>query len=140
MAQSLIEFLQANGYTPDKKRTTAREYNEPTIEFYKSGQARLRGMENETLKYLVYHTTESGIEIFICEDKNEMKTTADAMKWRTCETTTGGDPNIRVGKPAVDFFDYLKSERPDNVIETRAGSVAWDTASTDGKRIAWEKH
>lgn len=138
MAQSLLEYLQANGYSKEEKRTTAREYNEPTIEFYKSGQARLRGIDDETLKFLVYHVNDNGIELFTCESKDEMVNTSKAMNWRTCETSQG-DPNVRVGSKATDFYNYIKETKPENHIETRAGAVAWDALEIDGKKIAWNK-
>lgn len=135
---SLLEYLNANGYTPETKKTTARDYPEPTIEFYASGQARLRGMDNDTLKYLAYHTTDNGIELFICEDKEEMKQVAQAFNWRTCETSNGA-PNIRVGKPAQRFYDYIKGQKPDNTIENRSGKVAWDTLDVEDKKLTWQE-
>jgi len=142
MATSLLEFLNANGYEKVEKRTTAREYHEPTIEFYKSGQARLRGINNETLKFLVYNVNETGIQIFTAKNKEQMVEAARAKGYRTCETSQG-DPNIRVGHKATDFYNYLKDTKPENHIETRAGAVAWDVLDTAGDETAsvftWEK-
>lgn len=139
MATSLLDYLKENGYKADEKRNTLREYDTPTIEFYKSGQARLRGMGELVLDYLVYHCTDNGIELFICKDEEEMKSTAGAMNWRTCRTATGKAPNIRVGKPAEDFFEHIATITPDNCKETQAGAVAWGKATVEGKKILWEK-
>lgn len=135
---SLLEYLKSQGYEKQEKKETLREYPEPTIEFYASGQARLRGMKNETLAFLVWHITADGVEIFKCESETEMLETAKALNWHRTATKEGKAPNMRMSE-AKQFYEIVKERKPEQHAETLAGKVAWESVSVDGKRITWEK-
>lgn len=137
-ASALLEMLKQQGYKAEEKRTTLREYPEPVIEFYKSGQARLRGMGKLSLEYLVYHVSDNGIELFVADSKAEMLEVKNAFNWRTCMTATGKTPNIRIGEQATAFYNQIVKKKPENSSITDNGGVAWDKLSVEDKRISWE--
>lgn len=130
---NLLDFLKSEGVVKETTAKTLREYDEPTIEFYKSGQARVRGIAGNKVGHLLYKVSSTGIKLYPMENSETLKAFNDYLKkqgmetLRVCETSEGkGDPNIRVGKKATDFFNYIKKTNPENCQENRAGSVAWD--------------
>lgn len=147
---SLLDFLVNEGVVKETKSKTLREYDEPTIEFYKSGQARLRGIEGDKVSHLLYKVNDNGIELFSCGSSEEVKEINKTLASRKLETmrvceTSSGDPNIRVGKKATDFFNYIKQHKPQNCQENRAGSVAWDKLEveetpTGNQNFKWNKN
>lgn len=133
-AQALIELLEAQGYTQGgEKRNTLREYKEPTIEFYASGAARLRGFNGVSLAHLVYHVDDNGIDINIVSDKEttayvKKKMGGEANGWHTTNTTKAEDPQLKAAGAFKRWYKIVSEARPQNTRETNAGMVVFDTA------------
>lgn len=101
-------------------RATAREYTEPTLEIYACGQLRLRGIVEDKVNNIIYDITRAGVKIYPLPTSDLAKELASKFNYKRC-ITTEGDPNMRAGKLAREFYELLANLYPEKVNSTGAG-------------------
>lgn len=122
----LMELLKSQGIQQGEKKRTAKNYTEPTIEFYKSGGVRLRGVSKELAsRPLVFKVTAQGILFFTAETSAQAKATAEQMGIQAYTGKERENPNIKLGASITQgFYQNIKAHSPDMVKETGNGGVA----------------
>lgn len=107
-AFNLNAFLTDNGFANGKKSTT-RIVDKPTIEFYRGGGVRIRGVSGLLRSAAIYKVTDNGIVFIFSDDREGMKKTASEIKARihAPEINKGGVPNIKFSG-SKRFFEKLE--------------------------------
>lgn len=111
--EELLQALKASGVVKNTA-TTAKEYTEPTLEVYKSGGLRLRGItaeEQDKVKSGSYYTiTANQFMLFASGDIEQARKAKRAYnQGGTYNTKQGGDANISTAQ-AVKLYAKLPKE------------------------------
>lgn len=138
----LLDILTAQG-VQGTKRTTLREYNEPTIELYKGGGVRIRGVEGvDNTTPLVFTFTENGIKLFTAASKEQAREIAKKLNLQVHCSEVAGDVNIK-SVASIKFFNHIEEHDPAKVEYKGDKAVARDKLSVsveeDTTIMEWSK-
>ena len=100
MLNDLLTIINEQGITASESRT-AKHYDKPTLEVYKSGGLRIRGLEPEQVERVkqacYYDITGDTLKLFTTETTEQAKQIkAKLNRGHTYTTKQNGDPNISV--------------------------------------------